>query len=250
MHASLFQYALWISGPLLQSVVAVVMIHRRLVRIFPLFWGYTIFHVLLFVVTLAASRMSYRSYFYTYWGAEVVDMILTLLIIQELFSHVFAPYDAVRSLGRIAFRSATLFMVISSILLARSGGSRTMSPLVDKLMSFERSVHVFEIGVLFVLFLGCSLLGITWERFAFGIAVGMGLTLSGEAVAAALRVFLGPAGNNVYVWLEPISCALATMTWAYYAVSLDRQAEATFQTTVPTQLAEWNRALEHFVSKS
>jgi hypothetical protein len=226
------------------------MIHRRLVKSFPIFWGYTVFHVLLSLVSFVASHVSYRAYFYTYWGAEIIDMILTLLIIQELFWHVFALYEAIDSLGRILFRSATVIMIIFSVLLGNSGGGGKISPLVDKLMSLERSVHIFEIGVLFALFLGSRILGIAWQRFAFGVAVGMGLTLSGEAIAAAVRVSLGNAGNNLYTWLEPTSCALATIVWTYYSISADQQAEVTSAQPAPTQLAEWNRVLEHFLSKS
>jgi hypothetical protein len=251
MHPTLLQAVLWILGPLLQFVVAVIIIHRRLLKEIPFFWGYTVFHVLLAVTSYAASRVSYRAYFDVYWGAEIVDMVLTLLVIQELFSHAFAPYESIRTLGRILFRSAALIMIISSILLAASSsGSGSSSPLVDRFISLERSVHVLEIGVLFVLFLVCRIFGITWQRFTFGIAIGMGLTLSGEAIAAALRAFLGPAGNQLYVWLEPVSYTVATGIWAYYALSVDREAELSSATEFPTQLAEWNRALEPFVSKS
>ena len=251
MHPTLLQAVLWILGPLLQFILAVVIIHRRLVKEIPIFWGYTVFHVLLAVTSYAASRVSYRAYFDVYWGAEVLDMVLALLVIQELFSHAFAPYEAIRALGRILFRSAALIMIIFSILLATSGtSSGSISPLVDRFVSLERSVHVLGIGVLFVLFLVCRIFGIIWQRFAFGIAIGMGLTLSGEAIAAAARAFLGPSANQLYVWLEPVSYTLATAIWAYYAISVDREAELSSATPSPTQLAEWNRALEHLVSRS
>jgi len=251
MHPTLLQDVLWISGPALQLVVAIMIIHRRLLKQIPIFWSYTVFHVLLAIGSYAASRVSYRTYFYVYWGAEIVDMVLILLVIQELFSHVFAMCGAIRSLGQILFRSAALMMIVFSVLLARTGhSSASTTPLVDRLISLERSVNVLEIGVLFVLFLACRILGIVWQRFAFGIAVGMGLTLSGEAIAAALRTFLGTAANQLYVWLEPMPCVLATGVWAYYAVSVDRKAEFSSSSPSPTQLAEWDRALEHFVWRS
>lgn len=252
MRSTLLQNVLWISGPALQSLIAVMMIHRRIVKQLPVFWGYTVFHVLLAVTSYSASRVSYRAYFYVYWGAEVIDMFLTLFVIQELFSDVFSPYRAIRSGGRILFRSAALVMITFSILLARAGGtSPSLSPLVVKLFALERSVHICEIGILFVLLMASKILGIVWQRFVFGIAVGMGLTLSGEAIAAAVRLFVGPAGNRLYIWLEPMSAVLATVVWAYYAISVDKAAELSPSSTAsPIHLAEWNRALEHFLSKS
>ena len=250
MRTSLLQNVLWFSGPVLQSVVAVTMIRRRLVKRFPIFAGYTVFHVLLFAVTYPIHRISYLVYFDVYWGAEIIDMIFVLFVIQELFSDVFAPYQGIRSVGRVLFRSAALILIFFSILLARSGGSRTISPFLDRIVSLKRSVHVFEISILLVLFLACGILGIVWYRFTFGIAVGMGLALSGEAIAATLRAQLGVTGNPFYIWLEPISATCATLTWAFYAISRDRQVEAPPPTAFATQIASWNHALEHFFSKS
>jgi len=248
MHSTLLQNVVWVSGPLLQSAVAAMMIYRRVVRQFPVFWGYSVFHVLLFAVLYSASRISYRAYFDLYWGKEVVEMFFLLLVIQELFSHVFGLYEGIQHVGRILFRSAALVMIMVSIILARSGS--TTSSLVERLVSLERSVHVFELGVLFVLFLACRIMGVVWQRFAFGIAVGMGLMLSGEAIVAALRAMLGAAGNPLYIILEPVCCGLATVVWAYYASLADPAPQSSWSVPPATQLAEWNHALEHFRSRS
>lgn len=248
MHPTLFQNALRISGPILQALVAAMIIHRRLLRRFPVFAGYTIFHVLL-VVLFAASQLSYRAYFDLYWGAEFLDMVLTFMVIQELFSHAFLPYEAVRELGQILFRLSAVAMIALSVIIARSGGGPSTSHLVTRFVTLERSVHVLEIGVLFMLFLVCRLFGIVWHRFAFGIAVGIGLALSGEAVAAALRVSMGSKGNHLYAWLAPASYTIATVVWAYYATFGDPVAEISSSSLPPTQLAEWDRALEHFLTK-
>ena len=251
MHINLVQGALWILGPLLQCIVAVVIIHRRILKEIPVFWCYCVFHVLLAPTSYVANRISYRAYFHVYWGAEFIDMVLTFLVVQELFSHVFAPYEAIRSMGRILFQSAALVMIVLSVLLAASARSvGSPSPVIERFISLERSVHVLEIGVLLVLFLVCRVLGIVWQRFAFGIAVGLGLTLSGEAIAAALRAFLGASGDHLYIWLEPISATLATCVWAYYAISVDHEAEALVASPSPAQLTEWNRALGDFLSRS
>ncbi len=149
------------------------------------------------------------------------------------------------------FSQRRLVMIVFSLLLAASSRSiGSPSPVIERFISLERSVHVLEIGLLLVLFLVCRVLGIVWQRFAFGIAVGLGLTLSGEAIAAALRAFLGAAGNHLYIWLEPLSATLATCVWAYYSISVDRKAEALVASPSPSQLMEWNRALGDFLSRS
>jgi len=248
MHPTLLQNVLWVSGPCCQLIVAAAMIHRRAVRQLPVFWSYSVFHVLLATGTYSASRISYRTYFYIYWAAEVVDMFLTLFVIQELFSVTFSPYGAIRSLGRMLFQSVALIMMLLSVVLARIGTlQHSMKPLIERLIAVERSVHVFEIGVLIALLVASRLLGIVWNRLVFGIAIGIGFTLAGEAIAAGMRAFLGAAGNQLYVWLEPISACTAPVIWAYYAISADPVLQPLSATADgPSQLGEWNRALEHF----
>ena len=251
MHSNLLQNALWISGPLLQCVVALIMIHRGTVKRFPVFWSYTVFHVLLAPLSFWASRTSYRTYFYVYWGTEVVDMFVTLLVLQELFSNVFSEYDSIRTIGRVLFRSTVLIMILVSLAMARLGtAGSAVSSLVQSFVTLERSVHIFEIGVLFMLFLACRTLGLVWQRFWFGIAAGFGLMLAGEAIAATLRSSLGATANYLYTWLEPSSCVLATVVWSYYAVTADRQVVSASTAPEPTQLAEWNHALEQLLSRS
>jgi hypothetical protein len=249
MHPNAIQSALWILQPLLQFVVAIAMIHRGLWKKIPVFWCYSVFHVLLAIVSYAAGRISYTAYFDVYWGAECVDMFLVLMVIQELFSLTLGSYERVGVLGRKLFRWTAIVMLGAAIGLGILGGPGSKSPLVDTFVALQRSVQILEIGTLFALMIFCWLFGIVWQRFAFGIAVGLGLALSAETVAAALRAGLGSAADGFYIWLEPIAYVSATAVWAFYAVSRDREPALSSPRELRLQLGEWNHVLQYFRSR-
>jgi hypothetical protein len=249
MHATAVQYALWILQPLLQCVVAIAMINRGLWNKIPVFWSYTVFHVLLAIASYLASQISYSAYFDVYWGAECLDMLLTFMIIQELFRLIFGSYDPIGILSRRLFQWTAIVMVGTSIGIGVFGGHGSESPRVDAFIAMQRSVQILEIGTLFVLIVVCRIFGIVWQRFAFGIVVGLGFALSAGTVVAALRTWMGSAGDGIYVSLEPIAYTLATAIWAFYAVSRDREPAPSSSKELRTKLGEWNHVLQHFRSR-
>jgi len=249
MRPTAIQYAIWMLPPLLQCLVAVSMIRRGLWKRLPVFWCYTLFHILLAMVSYAASQMSYEAYFDVYWGAECVDMLLTFMVIQELFQVVFSSYDRIGVLSRRLFRWTAVVMLAAAIGLGVAGGRGSESPLVDTFVALQRSVQILEIGTLFVLIVVCRIFGIVWQRFAFGIAVGLGLALSAETAVSAMRTWMGSAGDGLYIWVEPMAYVAATAVWAFYALSRDREPAPVASRELRRQLGEWNHVLQHFLTR-
>src|SRR6266496_260249 len=102
------QMAIWIISPILIAGVAVGMARKSLIREMPLFFIYIIFHLVECIAAMIAWNVSYPAYFYTYWGAEIIDALLTLLVIQEVFGLVFQPYESLHSIGIKLFRGTLL----------------------------------------------------------------------------------------------------------------------------------------------
>ncbi len=87
-------------APALQLTICVVMLRRKLIREFPCFFGYTMYHVFryaaLFTVRLTMPR---AAYFDSYWLAQMISAILGFAVIHEIYQHVFRNYEALRTLG-------------------------------------------------------------------------------------------------------------------------------------------------------
>src|SRR6266853_6095112 len=102
--------ALWIAPIIIQSIIVIVILHRKLVEIFPVFFTYSVLvparEVLLFFV-----RNPSRLYFRAYWFSEAIVVALSLGVIYEVIWHLIRPYSFLR---RFAFR---FFWIVAAVAL-------------------------------------------------------------------------------------------------------------------------------------
>src|ERR1700720_603593 len=94
---SFWWHYLWIAPHVLQLVIAVMLIRRRLIHEFPMFLAYTIFQSVQTAVLLIldhSSAISPTLYWNTDWAGLLVTIILRFAVIHEIFTCVFRNYPA------------------------------------------------------------------------------------------------------------------------------------------------------------
>jgi hypothetical protein len=241
---TLLQHVLWWLCPALQLAIAIAMLRRGLVKQLPLFFVYVASHLCQFVVAYVAYRLSYAAYYYVYWGWLPFDAITTLLVIEELFRTVFAPYQAIRQLGVAIFRIATLALCGIAIYSAYvAPGGNEVSHIVAGLIVADRSASVVEGGLLIVLFVSCALLGLEWKSYQFGIASGMGVLVAMGVIDTCLRSHLGKATDSWFWLAQALAFNVGMAVWLYYFVSV-RTALHVNSEVGSERVYEWNYALE------
>jgi hypothetical protein len=226
---------------ILQLLTAVFIVQRKQLRTFPLFFAYTIFHIIETATSFVAFRISYVTYFYTYWTGEMLDTIFTLAVIQEVFLVTFQPYEALRRWGSRIYVAGTVLLLGSAVFM---GVTHPMgySPRVSVLYTLDRSAIFVQIGLLFFLFLFCRLFGMTWRHYVFGIAFGYVLVAGLITISEAIRTRFGVSVHSLVSMLDALAYTIGAGVWTYYFASsksrvpLDR---------VPgtEKLIAWNRAL-------
>lgn len=226
----------------IQASMAVMMVIRKLHARLPVFFAYTVFHVVGTGVMFAAARISYADYFYIYWSLEIVDALLSMLVIQEIFSVVLAEFESLKSLGELLFRWGTLLIVGITVFTASAAPGADADRLVAGLTVLQRSVALVQIGLIMLLFLFCRWFGLSWRDHVFGIALGFGLMSSLVLAASSIRTHLGSAAGTMYEYLNPASYALGVMVWAVYVLVPERRYMSS-RLEGAEQLREWNRAL-------
>src|SRR5260370_17300866 len=113
MSTHQIQLALWLLQPALQSGIAVIVFRRKLHKDFPVFFIYTLTQIALFAIEFPVSKWcSSDVYFYTFWIAAAVNVILAFKIIHEVFLDIFRPYPALRALGTPFFNLPALIFVL------------------------------------------------------------------------------------------------------------------------------------------
>ncbi len=237
---------LWVLGPALQVWIAVVMWKRKLHREFPVFFWYTLFHISQFLVTFSVQKMP-KTLFVAFWTYELLDVFFTLAVVQEVFVHVFNPYQSIRRLGAQVFRWATMVLIGICILAAAAvpGTAMKLDMLLRWLTIMERSANMVEAGLLFLLFILGAVFALDWRDYVWGIAAGMGLSTSIVLVAWALRIYLGTWGP-VYAIIYSGGYNVGVIVWFITMVGPERQRRVEGLPDVE-QLRSWNRALSGFL---
>ena len=243
MSIVLFKYVLWVAGSCLQFVIAVFMLRRRLYRQYPVFFTYTVSHVARFLVLFyfyhRGDKAAYQS---VYLLGDVLDAALAFAAIYEVFSSVFRAYEGIRTLAGVVFRWALVLLIFVAVLAAAGSTGTDTQRVTAGLFAFNQGVHIVRGGLLFLLILFCSYLGLRWNHFVFGIVLGFALSSSVQLVAYATRAHLGPVGSVVLSRISAAAYDCAVLVWLYYLLS-PAPAERPARPPAQTELDQWNQAL-------
>jgi hypothetical protein len=236
MSSQQIQLALWVSQPVLQTAIAIVVYRRRLLyKRFAAFFWYTVAQIIFFAFSFPI-RDHYTLYFHVYYGLEALNVILAFKIIHEVFLDIFRPYPALKDLGTALFRWAAMIMIlVSVVMIAVSPGWD--DPIQRTLLVVDRVVDMIQCGMVIFLLAFCQNLGVSWRRPSFGIALGFGLSSGIELLTEALL-----SGHHVHTVsansLNLMGYEASLLLWLAY--SLYHQVEVGAPVLVPQR---WDEAL-------
>jgi len=227
--------------------VALRMSVRGMIKDFPVFFAYTIFHIVAIVATLAASQASPWTYFYAYWGFEVADVFLTLAVVQEIFRHTFEPFPSVQGLGTSIFRWATLALCGVSILAAtRSTGADSIW-MMSAILNASKFADFLVVALLCILFGLAAVLGIKWQKRTLQFALGLAVVTGVGVATTTIRTQFGEIAHPMYALIKPLSYNLGCVLWvsAMYAEYASRNIDISrFR-----HLSEWSATVEGIGNK-
>jgi hypothetical protein len=210
------QLVLWISHPVLELLLAVALVWRKLYKKFPVFFSYVVFQLLDFAVLFPVHQyLSYTLYFHSYWIASTIGLIFAFLVIHEIFLEVFRPYHMLRDLGTILFKWATLVMMIVALVVAVSNPAG-QSPIVVALLTMQRCVRVIQCGLVLFLMIFSSYLAVSWKQPSFGIALGLGM-VAGTQLAGNALYSGGQISESTFGIAHMSLYCCAVLVWLVYA---------------------------------
>jgi len=179
--------ALWLAEPVLEAGVLAAMFWRKAYRQFPWFFSYIAAQIVT-IALLYPMKQDIQLYFYGYWVTAAISLALGFAVIHEVFVDVFKPYHTLRDLGSVLFKWAGLVMLLVAGIVSASGQALETAPLVQGIITLQRSMRVVQCGLIFFLLLFSKYLGISWRQRSFGIALGFGTFATAELSVMALRV--------------------------------------------------------------
>jgi hypothetical protein len=218
--SSNMQQIMWVAHPAIESVLAAIMIKRKLNKQFPVFFTYVLWQIANFLILFPLCKMGpayYDAYFYVSWLSAAVSLGLGFKVIHEIVLNVFQPYHALKDLSTILFRWAALVMLLVALVVAASNAGSNISPITQAVVTAQRCVRVVQCGLILFLLVFSKYLGISWRQHSLGIALGFGGYATIELGAFAL--FAGGQVQARTVGATQAVCySLAILVWIGYAV--------------------------------
>ena len=224
-HEYIFN-TLWFAQPILQLVAAGIMLRRKLHPKFPVFFAYLISQVAVFGAVFYTYRWgSYLQYFYVYWVSAAISLILGFKVIHEIFLDVFRPYHALKDLGSVLFKWATLVMGLVAIVVAAASAASSDGPLVEAVLTVQRCVRVIQVGLILLLLVFSKYVGVSWRQFSFGISLGFGVFALMELLVVALYASAHMTNNSSNL-ANVVSYTLSVVIWLAYTLIKSPAREA------------------------
>jgi hypothetical protein len=236
---------LWVLPLVLQAVIALAMLRRKLVTSFPIFFSYT---VLVLSGDTALLFLKHPSNIYTlvYCCEEALAVLLGLSVIFEILGHILPSSPFVGFVLKSMWIFAAIAGVAALLMLVLTRGAGA-----DRILEFiflaERSARFLQACLFIVVIALMSRLGLTWRHYSVGISAGFGI-YSGVALAGfELRGHLHLVSDATFALLNSAAYNVAALIWAFYI--LRPWPETAVEHLPGTNLAEWNEAVGGYINQ-
>jgi hypothetical protein len=241
------QRILWFLPMLLQLGAATLMVRRRLHRELPMFFAFMLYDSACGVVAwLLRGQMP--EYFYFYWIAEAMGAALGFAVIYEIFFNVVKRYETIHRFGFLLYRWAAVILLVFATITAATAPGIDSARIIEGILTLERGVRIVQAGLLLVLFLFASYLGLSWRSNVFGVALGFGMYATVDLALVAVFAHAGASANQLYVWAKPLAYNLMTLIWAVYMLQPQTTTQAI--TSLPkTEMAVWDQTLVEYLRR-
>lgn len=239
---------LWITPIVIQSIIVIVMVWRRLARVFPVFLAYTALVparelLLLFV------RNHRELYFRTYWFGEAIVVAISLGVIYEVIWHFVRPHLFLRRLAlRFFWIVAVTALLLGLMMFTSSKLSDHPESRSEIIRLADRSVRFLQACLLIVLILLMSRLALTWQHYAVGIAAGFGMFAASDLALLELQAHLRLISFPTLALLNSAAYNVAVAIWAMYFVP-PRRRSVVVESLPNTDIAHWNEVLSEYLKR-
>lgn len=241
MHHAV-QLILWLSPTVMESVIVVVMVHRKLWRDLPIFLSYLVFEIGR-TVFLFIERKNQWMYFYGFWVTEAIGCLAALSVIKELFDNAFHRHLGLQRLGNVLFQWSLLLLVVTAVLMAWMSPGTDPNRVIAGIFIVKRTVTFIQAGLLGFLFLFALTFGLGWKHYVVGIALGFGIYGVVELAAIAARTAYGPVATGVLTWVMMTANNCCVLAWAAYFLSPTPARVTLVDDEIESVLEGWNDAL-------
>jgi hypothetical protein len=211
-------------------------------RTFPFFFIY-LFVVLFRSEALLLIKPFFPvTHFYAYWMTEAATIVLSFIVIYEIYRHIAASTSLPVSKTTF-FRINVGLLLFASIVAALLIQSAPSNPLIRTVFVLSTALRVMQLGLFAMLAMLSIFFGFFWTSYAFGIALGYGLYALTQLTNTLIRATVGALGNQVYVYATMLAYDCAMLIWLSYTFSAG-EPEIKIERVPENNTAMWIGILE------
>jgi hypothetical protein len=252
-HSLLWNY-LWVAPNLLLLTLGFFLYKRGLHKQLPAFFVFAILSSLGDMAVFAADvipSVTAPTFWSIDWLSLLLESFLKFLVIGEVFSRLFNPYAAVSKLGRVLVSGFGGALVLFAAVTAAYARGDSPVRYIAGFHLLEQTVFIVESGLIVFLFLFAAYFRLSWDRFSFGVLLGLGISSSGYLAAWAIMTNADPSnhGRTLLDFLNMAIYHVCVLIWFYYLL-LSRKVAAKPVVPLPEHNLEvWNRELERLLQQ-
>lgn len=241
--------AVWTTGIALLAFMTFMLVKRGLVREFPIFTAYVVFHLLQAAIGLwVAKHFTMLIYYYYGFTSDALDGPLSLALIYEIFSKALSPYPGLRKSGLTLYCGAMVVLAAIGFFMLRANSYTEIQLFAVGILAMNRSLEFIRIGLLLLLFVFHRVFGLSWRHYLYGIALGLGTSATITAVSTTLRMQIGRSWNRFFLFLPPLAYDIGLVIWSYYLATSESKLQVT-EAPYSASLSRWNAALEEILAR-
>lgn len=206
---------LWYLPLALQISILAVMVWRALVRVFPIFFAYTLVVVLRDLVLLF---LPYEKNLYSlvYWSGDGLAVLLSLAVILEVLQFLVRPFQFLAPVLKGTWILGGIAGLATIGLYLLSAGGTGADRVLESIVLAERAARLLQVFLLLIVIALMSRLGLMWHQYSIGIVAGFGIYSGLDLAELEFRAHLHFLAPDAFALLRPAAYNLAAIIWAVY----------------------------------
>jgi hypothetical protein len=227
-----------IAGLIGHTWLTVLLLNRRVYRSFPVFVCYQAYAALAVTARIVPFlAQAPQPYFFTFWSTELGFVVLAIAASHEVFRWVFSgfyrlPWFRAFYYGGIGITIA--IVGINSLLHA----PLNVHPLVGRILPFVIVINGIQAAIFALFFLLVKLLDIGFRRYAFGIALGLGIASVGTLIPYVARSIFGTELENFFLYAPTVAYFVSILVWLSAFMKAQPEEDAIIPPMRPEEMAE------------
>jgi len=218
MHYRMAEYVLWLLTPTLQACMLFAMYRRGLHRGYPFFFAYTILQVASSAVLAAFLSSSYTVYYYAYFVNLTLSIAVSFAVVWEILRTAFgrSSRSSVPTLALLAVALIASFAAVLTLSLTSAPGAERY--LTKLLMMADTFLRISQLGVLLVLLVLGTILGVSRRNFVYGVGLGFGVFAVVNLVVSSTVRHHAMAFSVTLSVVNSVGYLSACIIWLGYAI--------------------------------